>query len=325
MEKKVSLAPINPFKAKNSLQVPFLEPTVTSLKRLPIFSNSMFGLTELILFVRKKRKLLGFLLLFNLVLSVIGMMMVLEQKYRAEATIVFNKVKFSFSGNRAEDYLFDEEFPAQFIYLMQSDSLIALSVKKHQLANHYDLPSTDPDRDKMAGEILRRKVLPQPSDLENEAALNISLMDEEKEMAEAVLMHLIENVGHFYALQIDDNNTVTEGVATHYSERLEKELSQANPEPPTFSSEAIRIRKMERQNELSGIIQQIRDNEDLPRYTPYFVINNGAVNATYKFSIVLVLAIVANIIALIFELQLLYILNYILQLFRKQEELIEKR
>lgn len=259
----------------------------------------MLDPTKIFRFVVRNLKLIFLLIAVNLFLSVIAIYSFHQQQFRAEVQITFNEVKLSFDQNHATDYLFedDKEYKksTEFVNILQTDSLLRKTVIKHSLSDHYKIPKTNPNRIKKAIEILRRKIKFTVNVQSSDHALIISLMGKDPNLIELVLSDLADQVNAFRSQQIDQNNAVTRHMAKLHMQDLK--------EHPTSGMGAYRPEV------LASIIRQIDLLEDAPRYKPYFIARNGAVDATLSLAVVIALALLANLIAFFIEVQLMYLIS----------------
>jgi len=286
----------------------------------------MFRVSDLINYVKKRGKLVAALVAFNVLVSCVVVPRLLREVYEAEVQVVFNQVKHNFEENRATDYLFNDnehrENHYEFVNILKSDSLMALTVNRYKLADHFGVDPQDPNRVKKAAEILRRKIRFRIEKLVIDPSLTLYLKDGDVEMAELVLMDLVVRVKDFYKQRMYENNAVTKEVAQTHIEDIESSLPEIRdqigqiPDAELSSKERSKLSQAFYRNKLSekfklvDLIQQIDANDKSMQYQPYWIINNGVRNVSYSLAFILMMALLANVLSLIIELQFAYIVSY---------------
>ena len=296
----------------------------------------MFGFTDLIHFVLRRKRLVALLAVFNLIVSIFALLWVLKKHYRAEVQVSFNEVKYTFEGNLATDYLFEDKEPYNqqyaFINILQADSLMRLTVLKYQLADHFELAPSIPDRDKKAIEILRRSVMFTIDRMSSDPVLKLTFSDRDPEVAENVLLDLVNRVAHFREQQIEDNNAVTLQLAEQRLQYITGKLpdwqqeihdlptlhpgTSLNMSPAEHHFEAKVVQKLQ----LADIVQRLSELKSAPKYKPYSIANNGSMDASLSPLIVVLLALFANLLALITETQLLFMLSTLKRIAKREPE-----
>ncbi|MEM9022756.1 MAG: hypothetical protein AAGB22_03380 [Bacteroidota bacterium] len=291
----------------------------------------MVGFDQQLRYIRGKRTLLIRLLLLNIVLTAVVLVWMRSQRqYRAQVKVVFNEVKLNFEGNQAKAYLFDapkrKANHYAFINILQMDSLVGVTVRNFALADHYGLDPAAPDRDKQAAEALRRNVWFNTEEAIEDPALTLTLSDGDEAMAEALLLDLVGQVARVHQAQARSNNAVTRQIADRYRQDINQKLPEIHAEiqripdnPPKLAAphelgeslEKYYRGQLKERFELEDLIRKLDAEGSHPLYRPYSVINQGVQVAAYNPVVLAVLVLVANLMALVVEMQLVFFFNFL--------------
>lgn len=282
----------------------------------------MDSVLSFIRYLRRNVRIVTILILINLIISVFVLVSVRKPTFRAEATVVINTVKSTFNDNLALDHLLMQKEFTDFIHLIASDTLTQLAAVEFNLAEHYHIPTDHPERIKVASEELRRHI----SFVSDLPTLVVYHSDEDEQLAEEVLFYLIDQVKNLQRFRIDKNQQVTSELASVRVAKIDSSTALNLKQLDAMYADAKRTPARAKLrntllDEMANDIIERQNVEDVRRridelsaasgYDLYYVINNGVEDRTYKWSLLLVLAVTANIVVLILELQVLFLIWYV--------------
>ena len=286
----------------------------------------MINLKYILRFLQRHKKVFILLAITNVILTITFFKFWnTEQSFIASVRIVFNEVKVNFQENQSKSYLFSREKPFEFINLLESDELLDSVVMNFDYATACEIPKENKTRNKIARQILRRKtkVVLETNKLE------VSFVDQDRERAEAILLAMINSVESINQNRIKDNNKITKQIAKEYLNDFDMSIKFVKDEMSKFvnASDTLIARNyidninefyaksMSQKLDIMNTINEIDRLETLPKYKPYFIINNGVISQDIKLLTIIILATFANIIALIFEFQILFVAQYLKDMF----------
>ena len=256
------------------------------------------------------------LVLLNLILSVVVLSRVWHPKHKAQVRVVFNEIKTTFDENLGDDYLFSpneyRRMHAAFIGVMQADTLMEQTVFKFNLADHYGFAPDQAERAKKAAGVLRRNILYDLEDLQ----LTLSLTDSDPNMAEEVLLDVVEKVETYFALQINENHSITLDRAERKLEILTGKLADLRPNAApgdqlTESMIDLYQSKQAQAMELEVLIRQLKADQQRPRYRPYRIANLGVADVSFHPLALLFLAVFGILLGIAFMIQIAYFIHRI--------------
>lgn len=278
----------------------------------------MFSLTAIINLSLRQRKTFFMFLAMNLLLSLIVLLSLPKNSFYTEYEVVFNKVSKTFSNEGLKDFVFEDDRYSDFISVLKSDTVCIQTVDEFHLVNRFKVAGKD--RKRRAVNRLRSSIVV----VTNEPTLKVRIKGNDKQLTDSLVSYMIKQVDRVFATRVENNNLVSKKALIAEYAYVSRKIDSAQNSVQLFEKENTELRSVDnflevyssihrelllRKDALEHELEKLNRISTASKYQAFYTNFNGTVSDSYHPLSLLFLFILANIIALILELQTTLIIN----------------